>query len=116
MVRIFKLSRLASVLVLLLPLTTFADMKSQDYVVLKGTPEFQIFLNAATNSYMYANVDLQKRHLPLLYCQPPKKIISNAEYQNILEASMTVKGRDKPNLPVELILLFGLKDAFPCHK
>ena len=95
--------------------TCAADMK--DYESLKKTDIFRYWLKGVSDGYMTANGFLAGDREHPLFCSPRKLGINTDNAVDILynyvraHANMAEKLR---TIPIEVVYLAALKDAFPC--
>jgi hypothetical protein len=75
----------------------------------------KIYINGLAVAFMYANIDLDQRHQPMIYCKPEKFDLMNDHLIEILDTNIADKRLALPDYaPIEGILLQGLKASFPC--
>lgn len=108
-----------AILLLLFFSNTAIALDVQKYEELKKTSRevLKIHINGVGDGYSWSNGILNQRGDQAFYC-PPSKIALNAEnFIDIIDAQIVkLKKSGKVEIPVELILYFGLVDSFPCSK
>ena len=90
----------------------------QEYQRLRGDKVMQTYVAGVGAGYFWSNAYLGtiKSARPL-YCQNAGLSLNSANYINILESrikALEKQGRKEPNTPIEIVLLDGLLEAFPC--
>lgn len=94
-----------------LDVQTYEELKRTSREVLK------IHINGVTDGYSWSNSILQRRGDKAFYCPPPKIALNAENSIDIIDAQIVkLKKSGKVEIPVELILYFGLVDSFPCSK
>jgi hypothetical protein len=117
MIRTHKalLSLISAILIIVsTPAYSFMDVKS--YRMYKGTDEVKSYVTAAAHAYGWANSELRGRNQSPLYCENKQLVLNADNYITILEKSIQDR-KGHPNLEttsIELLLLKGLQDTFPC--
>ncbi len=93
------------------------DVQGYEELKTKSRASMLFHINGVGDGYAWSNVILENRGSPPLYC-PPRKMTLNADnYMAILDAKIAEYKESKtPEVPVELILFYGLVDSFPCSK
>ena len=92
------------------------------YPEVRNETAVKIYLLAAGNSYLAANVELRATGKDELYCQPDQLALMGENYVEIFEKQLaSLKGgaseelsRTVEGTPIEFVLLQGLKATFPC--
>jgi hypothetical protein len=94
-----------------------AEVQIKDYDRLKDTVWFKIYINGVGVGFERVNDYLDQIKRSPLYCQPEKLTLTSEDYLNIIQDSIR-KNKDtiKFHYPVEMILLRGLMEKFPCKK
>jgi hypothetical protein len=94
-----------------------AEVQVKDYDRLKDTAWFKIYMNGVGVGFERVNAYLSEVKRAPLYCQPEKMTLTSEDYLNIIQDSIR-KNKDtiKFNYPIEMILLRGLMEKFPCKK
>jgi hypothetical protein len=86
------------------------------YEELKKDKSFDIWIAGIGEGYLVANAALASRNQPMLYCHPGKLTLMYTNYRNILDEE--VKRAQPvpyyPDMPLSMILLYGLQKTFPC--
>jgi hypothetical protein len=77
------------------------------------------FVNGVSEGFNVANADLAGKSRPLLYCQPVSFALNADNLLAILDAEIktTEEIAHKPlpdNMPIQVLLLTGIQDTFPC--
>ena len=98
-------------------ITGFAFTSAEDFLRGRGSDREsfdQIYIQGVANGFMWANARLKAIGQKPLYCQ--SNISLNADnLVNILEKTVAKFSIERVN-PVEMALLRGLIDTFPCNK
>ena len=96
----------------------YAEVTLETYEIVGKNDEFKVFVSGLGEGYSLANAELKvKRKLPPLYCEPDKVKLNTDNYLEILDNYLSqpvVKAQTHPTLPVGVMLLKALQDAFPC--
>ena len=94
-----------------------AEFAIKDYDNLKDVGWFRTYITGVGVGTTWANTELQSRGQPPLYCLPGKLVLETQNYMRILQGSIE-KHKDiiKLDTPVEMLLLEGLMETFPCKK
>jgi hypothetical protein len=90
-------------------------MSIADYLKVKDDQGGKLYINGVGEGYMWANSTLVEGKQRPLFCQLAG--IRPTSFQDVIEhelAAMRANGTYKESTTVELVLLYGLKDAFPC--
>jgi hypothetical protein len=94
-----------------------AEVRFGDYYMAKNLEWFKFYISGVGSGFGWANVQLHARGLPPLYCQPDKLGLNADNLLKILDDYIEQKKDQlKPDLPVEMLLLQGLKETFPCNR
>jgi hypothetical protein len=94
-----------------------AQVPIKKYEQFKKDPSFKNYIDGVATGFLVANVELDRRKKPLLYCQPPNLAMNTEMYLSILDKKVKERESTVPaDLPVELLLLEGLTEALPCGK
>lgn len=90
-------------------LDVYEDLKENSRGILK------VYINGVGEGYSWSNSLLKDRGDEVFYC-PPHKIALNADnYISIIDDKVASLGRSEAeDLPIALILYFGLIETFPC--
>jgi len=93
-----------------------AEISIKDYDEVKNAEWFKIYINGVGIGITWANIAVTDKGQPL-YC-PPKKLALGAEdylriVQDSIEKNKTLKEK-MPTYPIEILLLRGLIEKFPC--
>ena len=91
-----------------------AQVKAKDYKNLRDTQDFQLYLKGVGSGLDWANAELMGRHQVPLYCLPPSFVLTT---ENLLQTiDVLLPTVTHLNLSIELVLLKGLINTFPCRK
>jgi len=94
-----------------------ADFTLKEYKSMKQTDMFREYITGVGRGIYWANLHLQQTGESPFYCQPLKLSLSGENYLNILDRYVEQnKDKVKPGTFIELLLLEGLIDTFPCTK
>lgn len=98
-------------------------MSVEDYNKIKDVEpgSMLIYLNGIGSGYFWSNTYLMVyRKAQPLYCQPGKLVLHGDNYKSILDAELQRSYRpktaaDKATSSVDMFLLLGLINTFPCE-
>jgi hypothetical protein len=81
----------------------------------------EAYITGAGLALEAANAELRNRHQSPLFCSPDKLALNSENYRSIVDAWITKRSRILPvdqmeQIPVYLVLMHGLIDAFPCSQ
>ncbi len=94
-----------------------AEFTLKEYRAMKHTETFREYITGVGRGIYWANMHLQQTGKSPIYCQPLKLSLSGENYLNILDRyAEQNKDKIKPGAFIELLLLEGLIDTFPCTK
>lgn len=77
----------------------------------------EYFISGVGSGFFASNLILRYEGNERLYCQPEKLILKSVNYMEILENSaekLKATKVDYRKAPVDLLLLEGLRDKYPC--
>jgi len=83
----------------------------------KEETSFQLHILATGQAFLLMNIELQSNNQKPIYCQPTKLAMNYYNYSKILE-DQTKKYKvmlDNNYQEYPILLLRGLKEAFPCN-
>ena len=111
--------RITLVILLLLSWSTpaKAEVPAKDYSRVRKAEWFKVYVDGVGRGYTWANVELKSEGRTPLFCQPAKLILEAESFLTILDRMMSsnADGRGIPmDIPIELLLLTGLRETFPC--
>jgi hypothetical protein len=90
----------------------------QDYLRTRENLVTQSYVAGLGSGYFWSNAYLgTMKNAKPLYCQNPQLSLGQANYINILESrikQLEQRGRKLGDTPIELVLLEGLQQTFPC--
>ena len=94
-----------------------SEILLKDYDRIKSTPEFNHYLEGLGRGYTWANSRMQLNDSKPLFCPPSKLPITLSNYSQILEKEAADSNPIElhPDTPIELLLLDGLINTFPCN-
>lgn len=100
-----------------LSINSFAFISAEEYLRHKETDKEgfdRIYIQGIANGFMWSNVHLKSINQKEVFCQ--NNLALNADnLVNILEKTLKKNPKDGKQ-PVEMVLLMGLIDTFPCKK
>jgi len=109
-----------SLFISLFSMTAFAEFLVKDYKQLKENDAMKIYVEGLGKGFVYANVVMKKETNKSLFCKPEKLVLERDNLIRILDDEIKRQEIDRfdktQEAPIELILLFGLKNTFPCMK
>lgn len=111
--------------VLFLSGPTFADMLVKDFLKHRQDPKMkgfnEIYLTGVGNAFGIANIELEFSGRKSFYCPPDNRSLHATDYIEIIDRKIAAYRKDPrhstgeiDNLFVEMVLLDGLKENFPC--
>jgi len=108
----------AFTLVLFMMPSAHAGFTLKEYESVKTTDWFRNYIGGVGEGIFWANDKNKNLGISPLYCQPDKLTLSADNYLNILQRFIQDNKALKkhPEAPVELLLLEGLIETFPCKK
>ena len=92
-------------------------MSATDYVKVRDEEGLRLYVNGVGTGYMWANASLVEDGKPPLFCQPIG--LPPANFLEVVDRKLDAMRKSntfKESTTIELALLYGLKDAFPCRK
>lgn len=95
-----------------------AEMTVKKYLTVKNEKETKIYVTGLGDGMNTLN-DLLKMTRRNLYCVPSNLVLTTDNYQNILDTmigKLNEKGALKDDFTIDLILAWGMVDAFLCKK
>ena len=95
-----------------------AAVTLKEYESVKATDWFKNYISGVGEVIFWANNRMRNLGMSPLYCQPDKLALSSDNYLDILQRFIQENKALKkhPESPVELLLLEGLIQTFPCKK
>jgi hypothetical protein len=109
---------LAAVL-LLAAQAAYAEPDLADYRMLRKAKdrELTVYLSGLLAGFEWANARLTVEKKPLLYCQPGGFVFNAENAASMIDIEIAGPGyKDRPNVPVGLVLLTALAEQFPCRR
>ena len=94
-----------------------AALSAEDYLKSRNTEPLIAYLYGAFDAYNWANSRLDTSGREMLYCLPPTMRLGSANFFSLIDEQMKrLKERkdSKAQPPVDLLLLLGLEENFPC--
>lgn len=89
-----------------------------EYEEIKNSEMVRSYLFAAGQAYVYFNITLTRHEKEPLFCPPSGQPLSSADYVAMFEKALPkarrIFGASVGNVTLEVILLDGLRAAFPC--
>jgi hypothetical protein len=97
----------------------YKDYKASKAIGGASWSSVRAFVNGVSEGFNVANADLAGKNRPLLYCQPKSFALNADNLLAILDAEIKtmqeITGKPLPdNMPIEVVLLSGIQDTFPC--
>lgn len=95
-----------------------AEIPLSQYDQFKTTDTFKTYMTGVGIGLKWANAMLKNEGKSPLYCAPDNVGFDQNDYLSLLENEVEKKNlrKDSPDAAVEMVLLFALKNAFPCGK
>ena len=107
-----------SLFISLFSITAFAEFLVKDYKQLKENDAMKIYVEGLGQGFSWANVVMKKETNKSLFCQPGKLALGRDNFIRILNDEIKRQEIDRfdktQEAPIEMILLLGLKNTFPC--
>ena len=95
-----------------------AELRIKDYKRIKDTEIFKTYILGVGVGVEWANTVVSNRGQSPLYCAPGKLAITTENFlqilQDYIEKNPEIIKPLGPDLPIGLLLLKALQDAFPC--
>lgn len=106
------------ILVLFLAPSANAGVTLKEYGSAKSTDWLRNYISGVGEGIFWANNRMRNLGMPPLYCQPDKLVLTRDNYLDILERFIQENKalNKRPESPIELLLLEGLIETFPCKK
>jgi hypothetical protein len=100
---------------LLLVSTAEAGLTVEDYSRGKTQSWFNVYIGGIGQGITIANDWLKTEKKPSIFCIANDRILNAEDYISLIDAYL-VKNKDKLTLdtPISVILLFALREAYPC--
>jgi hypothetical protein len=76
----------------------------------------EVYLAGIAHGFSWVNISAKDDSREPLFCAPEKMALQTANYEQILESFLKRRSPNLENAPLGMVLLFALKDAFPCTK
>jgi hypothetical protein len=95
--------------------TTRDVLHVYDMSTLSDRQALEAIVGWMRDGILAANVMLRNRKQPLIYCPPEKLTITNRQMIDMVRKEI----KEKPqldDLPVVVVVLWALKDTFPCKE
>lgn len=99
------------------PAMSRAELVLRDWLGLYATDpqEADRVLGAAGDALLWANAVLGIEGKPRLFCPPPKVEVGLDDYRRLMEEAARSQGPENAaRIDVPILLLRGLREAFPC--
>lgn len=103
----------------------FANSSARGEITVKqfdkyeGQEVFKLYIRGVGDGYSWANTALANNKQRLLFCAPVKLTLSVDQYLQIIHDTikgLRQTGKNIEDFPVEMVLLLGLQEMFPCTK
>jgi hypothetical protein len=94
-----------------------AEVRFKNYERVKTAEWFKFYIHGVATGLQWANTQLDATGHPQIFCVPPKFSLNAENSVNILARKLEQANRDKaitPDTPIEMLLLDGLIETFPC--
>lgn len=83
----------------------------------RDNSNFKMYISGVGSGYEYMNLYLVVNKMPPVYCVPDNLALTADNYLSILDKTIEQSREHvSPNVKIELILLQGLMQTFPCKK
>ncbi len=92
-------------------------MPATEYERVRNEDGLKLYVNGVGTGYMWANASLVEDGKPPLFCQPVG--LPPADFLELIDRKLNAMRRSnsfKESTTIELALLYGLKDVFPCTR
>lgn len=99
----------------------YAEFLVKDYKKLKETKTMLIYVEGLGKGFFYANVVMKYETGKSLFCEPDKLVLETNNFIRILDDEIereeaAVGFQKAQETSIEILLLSGLKNTFPCVK
>lgn len=105
---------LGAVFVVMAASHVYGAVTVQEFEKVVETETFQAHIAGVAEGFQLANVILDTRKEQRLYCNPDNLVLHPANYIDIMRRGIK-KNAVKPDTLVEIVLLYGLAETFPCQ-
>lgn len=86
----------------------------QNYQTEKQSEVFKVYINGVGNGYTWVNGLNKQLGQKVLFCLPQNFSADYENYIKIIDRYLE-KSRDvRPDMPIEVILLYGMQKSYPC--
>lgn len=105
----------AGALTLCVAIPASATLYVSDYEELKvkEPAPTRLYVSGVGEGIFWANTLLGRVDTPM-YCQPERLGLGPANYMDILEKQLERREHKTKDVPIEMVLLEGLMETFPC--
>lgn len=115
------LREITLVLLTLVVLPARADMLVRSYLdeAEHHSDRVKVYVRGQGDAYLWTNVELHRRGLAPLFCQPANVALTSDALMQMLDAQLQREKAQMPaealaQMPLGLVLLDGLMTTFPC--
>jgi hypothetical protein len=109
-----------SLFIFLLSMTASAEFSVKEYKQLKENDVMKTYIEGLGRGFVWANVVMKKETNKSLFCSPEKLALGKDNFIRILDDEIKRQEIDgfikTQEASIEMVLLFGLKNTFPCMK
>ena len=96
--------------------STHAEVFARDYYDYKNKISFKLYLQGVGAGLGWSNAYLVERGQAKLFCAPEKVPLQVENYFYIIEKKLESTAVSYRDVPVEIVLLDGLIESFPCNQ
>lgn len=92
-------------------------MTASDYTKTRDEEGLRLYINGVGTGYMWANASLVEFKKDPIFCQPVG--LPPSSFMDVIDRKLLAMRQNKTftdSTNVELALLYGLKDSFPCAR
>lgn len=92
-----------------------ADMSYRSYQQTKGQAATQAHVAALGSGVSWGISFMNRDRSPVTVC-PPEIVFNRTNYEDFVERGANLTSADlRPSMPIALLMLEGMKSAFPCR-
>lgn len=91
-----------------------SEIALKSFNTAKNNPTYRLYIGGVGVGLSWANIRMATKGIPPLYCQPESLALNSDNYISFIEQAVAKEPDLHQDMPIELILLDALVDAFPC--
>ena len=94
-----------------------AEPRMSQFAKMKTVESFKFYLEGVGSGFSWYNVFIVQKGGEPIFCEPENMSLNHLNYINLIEHySKTFPKLSSDDMPVNMILLYALVEAFPCKK